>query len=124
MQLYLGNLLSDAPQRRHMIFMRMRDKEVLQLKLILLDQRENRGGIEAGIEQCRFARDFVPDEIAMDTVARPSGGNLPELAPEAQIRLCGQPPVRQPFQFVRMQAEERGQRSEIQFGRKTPRILK
>ena len=45
--------------------MRVRDENVPELKLFGGDDVENRLGVQAGVEERRVARDFVPDEITI-----------------------------------------------------------
>ena len=58
---------SDGAHRRNVVLVHMRDEKMLQLQIVFLDESEHRRGIPAGIEQRCFTRNFVPDQITIQS---------------------------------------------------------
>ena len=112
-QMNFGEAFANWLQARHVVLVRVRDEQMLELKLIFLDQLENGSGIPAGIEQCGVACDFIPNQIAMHGVAALGRADLPQLAPPAQILFRRQPAAGHAFEPGRIQPDEVRQRREI-----------
>ncbi len=100
-----GNSLADFRHACDVIVMRVRDKQMLELKLIFRNNFQNRRGVPAGVEQRGFARDLVPNQIAMHRVAAFGRADLPELPPHTQIFLRWQPAVGNDFQLGGIQSQ-------------------
>ena len=59
MDAHFWKLLTNYAHAGNMVRMRMSNKKMLELKLILIDDLQGRRCIPAGIEQRSFARDFI-----------------------------------------------------------------
>ena len=84
-----------------------------QHKIVLRQAHQQRLGIEADVEQGGGARDFIPDQKAVDrqTVAR--RGEHAELAPDRQVGDHRQPASGNTRQLLRVQADQFSQGLEI-----------
>ena len=114
---------ADFRQCFDMIPMRVRYKNVPELKLFGGDGVENRPGVESGVKERRLARDFIPDEIAIHRQPVARCGEHADFPPDAQILLRGQPPIGDGFKFLRIQANQRREFGEIDFHRGFPGFL-
>ena len=82
------------------------------MDLVLRDEIENRFGLPAGVEESCFTRNFIPDEVAVDRDVVVGSGNDPKFAPCSKIDVRGKPAASYVFQFCRMEADGRGERTE------------
>ena len=84
----------------------MGDENVPERELFGGEAIQDRLRVEAGVEQRRVARDFVPDEVAIHDGAVAGGGEDADFAPLAQIFRRGQPAVDDAFELGGVQAEQ------------------
>ena len=78
-------LFTNASECSDVIFVRVRDEDMAKNDLVFLKKLEDGAGFPPGVEQGGFARDFVPNEIAVHRDALSSGGDAAEFAPDAEI---------------------------------------
>ena len=100
-----------------MIPVRVREENMAQRQFVFREAIEHRLRVNTGIEQRRFARGGVPREQAIHGQPVASGGKDAEVLPALQIIGGGQPAVRDALQFFGVQADERGERGQIDFPR-------
>src|SRR3954470_934613 len=93
--------------------MSVRDENVFELKLVFFDQLQNGSSLPAGVEHCRFARDFVPDQVAMNLSAGFCSADLTKLAPGAKILGRRQPAAGNRLQFARIESDQRSERAKV-----------
>lgn len=94
-----------------------------QLRSVLVQHLENRLRLEAGVEQRGFARDLVPEKIAMHGVAAARAADLTELPPEPGIHRHRLPAPGQRGQLRAIEADYGTQRVEVWLAGEFARIF-
>ena len=71
--------------------MGVRDENMPQHQIFGGERRQDRFRVQSGIEHRRFARDRIPDEIAIHVEAVIARRETPQTAPAGQVHRRGQP---------------------------------
>src|SRR5437879_1354627 len=85
---------------------------MLEMELLLSHELCDRSGVPTSVEQCRFARNFIPDEIAINRDSLLGRGDEAQLAPLAEIDGGRDPASRNPFELRRVKPDQLRQRLE------------
>ena len=72
-QMQLGKRLANLPQRREVVFMRMREENMLQGESVFLNQAQRLVRVPARVEQRRFTRHFIPHQAVVHRIAVAGG---------------------------------------------------
>src|SRR6266404_641365 len=72
---------------------------MLEMEPLLSHELCDRSGVPTSVEQCRFARNFVPHQIAINRDPLLSRGDHSQLAPLVEIAGGRQPASRNPFEL-------------------------
>src|SRR5262245_46466908 len=91
MEAHFRKALTDRAYRRDVIFMSVGDKEVPELKLVFVQDFEDRFGIPTSVEKRGLASDFVPYKVSVDGHSLAGGGDPSEFAPRAKGSLVWKP---------------------------------
>src|SRR5207302_4592343 len=113
MQFDFGQTTANRFKRSDVIRVRVRDEEMFELELVLVDEVKNRLRVESSVEQRRFAGDLVPHQIAVHFEACSGSRDGAQFTPEPPIAVLRQPAVRDAFELAAMQTNFRRERPKI-----------